>query len=104
MLRRKFPRIRMEVPLLVRKMGTGITGDMRGQCLNLSEGGAAGMVGGEFLPGQVVLMELVLPQIAEAVRLNARVCHQQDMITGFEFLAPEPQVLETIRRACHSAA
>src|SRR5512146_3362077 len=100
MLRRKFPRIPIEAPLLVRKMGTGATGDLRGQCLNLSEGGAAGMVAGEFLPGQVVLMELVLPRTAEAILLNARVRHQQDMICGFEFLAPEPSALESIRRAC----
>lgn len=100
MVRRRFPRVPIEAPLLVRKMGVGLTGDMRGQCLNLSEGGAAGMVSGEFLPGQVVLMELVLPNSAEAVRVNARVRHQQEMVCGFEFLAPEPAALESIRRIC----
>lgn len=105
MTQRRFPRIRIDAPLLVRKMGAGISGDQRGQCVNLSEGGAAGMVSGGFLPGQVVLMELSLPHRQETLRMNARVCHQYDSIYGFEFLAPEPHVVSRIREAvAHTAA
>ena len=104
MAQRRFPRYRVDVPMVVRKMGAGMTGDLRGQSVNLSEGGVGVMMGGGFLPGQVVLMELVLPQSHQPVRVNARFCHRCDSVSGFEFLAAEPHVLESIRQACTGSA
>ena len=104
MAQRRFPRFRVDAPMVVRKMGAGMTGDLRGQSVNLSEGGVGVMMGGGFLPGQVVLMELVLPNIQDPVRLNARFCHHNQSVSGFEFLAAEPHVLESIRQACNGAA
>ena len=90
--------------MVVRKMGAGTAGDLRGQAVNLSEGGVGGMIGSGFLPGQVVLMELVLPRSYQPVRINARFCHESNSISGFEFLAAEPQTLAAIRAACAASS
>src|SRR4051812_10075120 len=87
---RRFARTHVELPIVVRSMASAAS-LIRGHSLNLSEGGAGGILSGELMPGQVVLMELML-NTEEAVRVNARVRHCTQPYCGFEFLGPDGDV------------
>lgn len=94
---RRFERTSLEAPIVVRGMAS-TRKLLRGHCMNLSEGGAGGILSGELLPGQVVLMELVL-RTERPVHVNARVRHRSRLYCGFEFLGPDGEALGQIREA-----
>jgi len=81
----------------VRSIGASLANGHRGHCVDLSEGGAGGVVPGEWRPGQVVTMELAVPGGDQSLVVSARVCHRDDMRCGFEFLAPSDEALTVIR-------
>ena len=94
---RRFERAIIEAPIVVQGMASARK-LLRGHCMNLSEGGAGGILAGELLPGQVVLMELVLDSL-QPVHVNARVRHRTRLYCGFEFLGPDGEALGQIREA-----
>jgi len=96
--RRRHVRRKLEAPVAVWSIGSGGRNASRGHCLNLSECGAAAIVAGTWLPGQVVGMELVLH--AEPLVVQARLRHRNRLHCGFEFLAPSDSVREQLRQAC----
>ena len=69
----------------------------RGHCLNLSEGGAAVVVAGPWIPGQVVKMEFMLSGSERPMQLVARVAHRNRMYCGLEFLAVGDAAVTEIR-------
>src|SRR5690348_14677972 len=85
---RRYTRQPIEAALLVRGIGSSVANSQRGHCVDLCEGGAGGVVPGEWKPGQVVTMEMALPGVERSVLVSARVCHAREMRYGFEFLAP----------------
>lgn len=95
---RRFERTTLEAPIVVRGM-VSTRKLLRGHCMNLSEGGAGGILSGELMPGQVVLMELVLGT-ERPVQVNARVRHRSRLYCGFEFLGTDGEALGQIREAC----
>jgi len=97
---RRFARIQVQAPFVIRGIGSSLASSHRGEGLNLSEGGVGGVVSGDWLPGQVVTMELILPTSGESLQLNARVRHRTNPRCGFEFLAPEAAMMEKIRGVC----
>jgi len=101
MEQRRFARTSIEVPVVVRGMASPRT-LLRGHCLDLSEGGTGSILPGDLKPGQVVLMELILAP-DHPVQVNARVRHSYHLHCGFEFLAPEQDVIDYIRTACARA-
>lgn len=102
--RRKHVRQKVEAPLVVWSIGSGGKNARRGHCLNLSESGAGAIVAGNWLPGQVVGMELVLPPDEEPVVVQARLRHRNRLYCGFEFLGPTEDVREQLRMACRARA
>ncbi len=98
--RRRHVRQKVEAPLVVWSIGSGGKNASRGHCLNLSESGAGAIVAGNWLPGQVVGMELVLPPNEEPVVVEARLRHRNRLYCGFEFLGPSDSVRTMLRLAC----
>jgi hypothetical protein len=97
---RRFPRRRVEAPLLVRGVASSLSNAYRGHSTTLSEGGVGAIVTGELSPGQIVLMELVLPGELQPLVLRARVCYRNDLECGFQFLGTEARTQQIIRTAC----
>ncbi len=96
--KRRYTRTSIELPVVVQGMASPRS-LIRGHCLDLSEAGAGGILTGVLKPGQVVLMELVLAA-DRPVQVNARVRHVSRLHCGFEFLAPDHEVIGHIRAAC----
>jgi len=97
---RRFPRHRVEAPLLVRGVASSLSNAYRGHSTNLSEGGVGAIITGELSPGQIVLMELVLPGELQPLVARARICYRNDLQCGFEFLGVEARAQQLIRTAC----
>jgi len=95
--RRRFPRRRLEGAVAVCGVVSSSTDTWRGHCLNLSEGGAAVVVAGPWIPGQVVKMELALNVRERPVQLVARIAHRNRLYCGLEFLAIGENVASELR-------
>ncbi len=70
---------------------SGIPEAMPGRCLNLGERGVAGVIAGELVPGEIVGVELRLPALSDSLRTRARVCYQDKLRCGLEFLGLSAQ-------------
>ncbi len=57
------------------------------------------MVEGELHPGQMVLMELVLPGELQPLLARARICHRENSACGLQFVAPDQRSKEQIATA-----
>ena len=82
--RRRSPRSIVEAAVAVCSVVSSQT--WRGHCLNLSEGGAGVMVGGPWMPGQVVNVEFAPLNGNPAKKMVARVAHRTRHYCGLEFL------------------
>lgn len=100
---RRFARHRIHVPILVRSIGSSRAHSYRGHSLDLSEGGLGAVLEGELTPGQVVIMEVVLPGDLQPLTAQARVRHRNALRCGFEFLGPNQHMRERIATACQAA-
>jgi TonB family protein len=70
---------------------SGIPQAVPGRCLNLGERGVAGVIAGELVPGEIVGVELHLPLSSDSLRTRARVCYQDELRCGLEFLGLSAQ-------------
>ena len=95
--RRRFPRRRLEGAVAVCGVVSRPTDVWRGHCLNLSEGGAAVVVAGPWIPGQIVRMELALDARERPMQLVARIAHRNRLYCGLEFLAIADNVASDLR-------
>jgi TonB family protein len=89
--RRRSPRFHLNVPVDVTVLRSGIPQAMPGRCLNLGERGVAGVIAGELVPGEIVGVELRLPVSSDWLRTRARVCYQDELCCGLEFLGLSAQ-------------
>ena len=95
--RRRFPRRRMDAAVAVCGVVSRPADTWRGHCLNLSEGGAAVVVSGPWIPGQVVKMELALNASERPMQLVARIAHRSRNFCGLEFLATSDTAVNELR-------
>jgi c-di-GMP-binding flagellar brake protein YcgR len=99
--RRRFSRRRLEAPVAVCGVVSSAARVWRGHTLNLSEGGAAIVVGGDWLPGQVVRMEIAIDS-EHPMQLIARISHRDRLHCGLEFLAKSDEASMELRQAVAS--
>lgn len=102
--RRRRLRCRLQAPLDVTILRSGIPDTVPGRSLNLGEGGIAALLAGELLPGETVGVELQIPAVAAPLRARALVRHHDKMRSGMEFLGLTPQQQWTIRQWIGDAA
>jgi TonB family protein len=102
--RRRRLRCRVQAPLDVTVLRSGIPDTVPGRSVNLGEGGIGAVLAGELLPGESVAVELQLPAAATPLRARALVRHQDKLRSGMEFLGLTPQQQWTIRQWIGDAA
>lgn len=95
--RRRFARRRVEGAVAVQGVVSSEARAWRGHCVNLSEGGAAVIVAGPWIPGQVVKMELDIARRHRPMQLVARVAHRTRLCCGLEFLATSESAASELR-------
>jgi TonB family protein len=89
--RRRSTRFHLNAPVDVTVLRSGIPQAVPGRCLNLGERGVAGVLAGELVPGEIVGVELRLPLSSDSLRTRARVCYQDKLRCGLEFLGLSAQ-------------
>jgi TonB family protein len=95
--RRHGVRYRVEAPLDVTVLRSGIPDTVPGRSLNLGAGGVAAVLAGELLPGEAVGVEIRLPESANPLRTRALVRHHDKLRCGMEFVALSPEQQLAIR-------
>ena len=84
--RRRLPRYRVQAPLDVTVLRSGIPDTVPGRSVNLCERGIAAMLAGELSPGEAVGVEIRLSAAAATLRTRALVRHQHELHCGMEFV------------------
>ena len=84
--RRRGLRYRLQAPLDVTVLRSGIPDTLPGRSVNLGEGGVAAVLAGELLPGEAVGVEIRLPMAADPLRTRALVRHHDRLRSGMEFV------------------
>jgi len=89
--RRAGMRRRLAVPLSVTVLRSGVPDSVPGRSVDVSEGGIGAVLAGELFPGELVGVEFNLPK-SRQVLAKARVCYQERLRCGLQFLAiPQEQ-------------
>lgn len=94
--RRQTRRFHLNVPVDVTVLRSGVPQAVPGRCLNLGDRGVAGVLAGELIPGEIVGVELRLPLSSDSLRVRARVCYQDRLRCGLEFLNLSAEQRSTI--------
>jgi hypothetical protein len=100
---RRFPRYALDSRITVHVFRAGANASFWGRSSELGEDGVGGTLTGELEPGEVVSMELSLPQAA-ALKIRALVRYRTGLHHGFEFLALSVEQRAAIRRVCEKLA
>jgi TonB family protein len=95
--RRHSLRYGLQAPLDVTVLRSGIPDSVPGRSLNLGAGGVAAVLAGELLPGEVVGVEIRLPQSMAPLRARARVRHHDKLRCGMEFVGLSAEQQAAIR-------
>jgi len=95
--RRRVPRFRLQAPLDVTVLRSGIPDTVPGRSTNVCERGLAAVLAGELVPGETVGVEVQLSPVAEPFRTRATVRYQDELRCGLEFVAISPEQRATIR-------
>jgi TonB family protein len=96
--RRHGLRYRVQAPLDVTVLRSGIPDTLPGRSVNLGEGGVSAVLAGELLPGEAVRVEIHLPEAADPVRMVALVRHQNKLRSGLQFVGLSVEQRAAIRR------
>src|SRR5215467_14512854 len=84
--RRRVPRFRLQAPLDVTVLRSGLPDTVPGRLVNVCERGVAAVMAGELVPGESVAVEVRLPLVADPLRARAMVKYQDKLRCGLEFL------------------
>ena len=95
--RRHGVRYRVQAPLDVTVLRSGIPDTLPGRSVNLGEGGMAAVLAGELLPGEAVGVEIRLPRAADPLRTRALVRYHDRLRSGMEFLGLSVEQKAAIR-------
>lgn len=98
--RRRAARYRVQAPVDVTVLRSGIPDSVPGRSVNLGPGGVAAVMAAELLPGEVVGVEIRLPQARaeDALRARARVRHHDKLRCGMEFVGLSAAQQAAIRK------
>jgi hypothetical protein len=86
MMRRVAPRRKVAVPLSVTILRSGVPDAVPGRSIDVGEGGLGAVLAAEVFPGELVGVEFRLPD-AGSVLAKARVCYQEKLHCGLQFLS-----------------
>jgi TonB family protein len=95
--RRRGPRYRVQAPVDVTVLRSGIPDTFPGRSVNLGEGGVSAVLAGELSPGEAVGVEIRLPMVADPLRTRALVRHHDKLRSGLEFVGLSVEQQAAIR-------
>jgi TonB family protein len=95
--RRRGLRYRVQAPLDVTVLRSGIPDTLPGRSVNIGEGGLAAVLAGELLPGEAVGIEIRLPLASDPLRTRALVRHHDKLSSGMEFVGLSAEQQAAIR-------
>lgn len=95
--RRRVPRFRVQAPLDVTVLRSGIPDAVPGRSVNVCERGIAAVLAGDLTPGESVGVEVRLSAVGEPLRSRATVRYQDKLLYGLEFMALSDQQRSAIR-------
>ena len=95
--RRLRPRYRVQAPVDVTVLRSGIPDTLPGRSVNLGESGVAAVLAGELLPGEAVGVEIRLPLMEDPLRTRALVRHHDKLRSGMEFVGLSVEQQAAIR-------
>ncbi len=95
--RRRVPRFQVQAPLDVTVLLSGLADTVPGRSLNVCERGIAAVLAGELTTGEVVNVDVRLPQAADPLHARAMVRYQDKLRCGLEFLGLTADQRATIR-------
>jgi len=97
---RRFARYRTELPVIVRVLGQDGYMRVHGRCFEINDSGLGAVVTSEFRPGEMVSLELSIPDVPDIQVLRAVVRHRMGFLHGFEFVGILPEQREYIKTYC----
>ncbi|MCU1299750.1 MAG: outer rane transport energization protein TonB [Candidatus Sulfotelmatobacter sp.] len=95
--RRRGLRYRVQAPLDVTVLRSGIPESLPGRSVNLGEGGIAAVLAGELVPGEAVGVEILLPHGSNRLHTRALVRHHDKLRSGLEFVGLSAEQQAAIR-------
>jgi TonB family protein len=95
--RRRSTRFRVQAPLDVTVLRSGVPDTVPGRSVNLCERGIAAVLAAEIKPGEVVGIEVMLPSASDPLRSRALVRYQDKLRCGMEFVGLSPEQRTAIR-------
>ncbi len=95
--RRRGRRYRVQAPVDVTVLRSGIPDTLPGRSVNLGEGGVAVVLAGELLPDEAVGLEIRLPLAADPLCTRALVRHHDKLRYGMEFVGLSVEQQAAIR-------
>ena len=95
--RRALPRYRVQAPMDVTVLRSGIPDTLPGRSLNVCERGIAAILSGELTPGEPVGLEVRLPFLPNPLRTRALVRHSDRLQCGMEFVGLSGEQQASIR-------
>ena len=95
--RRRGLRYRVQAPVDVTVLRSGIPDTLPGRAINLGESGVAAVLAGELVPGEAVGVEVRLPLVADPLRTRALVRHHDKLRSGMEFVGLSEEQQAAIR-------
>ena len=97
---RRFVRYRTELPLVLKVFDRHGYVRIHGRCFELAEAGLGAVTTSELAVGEMVSVELSIPDMPEPIALRAVVRHRTGFLHGCEFVGLLPEQLEWIRKFC----
>jgi c-di-GMP-binding flagellar brake protein YcgR len=95
--RRRFERFRADFSLVASVVGEQEIKSARGRCHSLSQGGIAAVFQQQLLSGELVNLELRLPNSTKSLWVDA-VVRRQNSDCGMEFLSLSEEQAKAIKR------
>lgn len=95
--RRRVPRFELQAPLDVTAKRTEAAESIPGRTVNISERGIEAVMAGELIEGETVSVDLMLPDDADPLRLQAIVRHTGELSCGLEFRRLSAEQREKVR-------
>jgi len=99
---RRFARYRTEIPLIVKVLGNDGYMRVHGRCFEINDSGLGAVITSEFRPGEMVSLEVAIPQVSEVQSIRAVVRHRMGFLHGFEFVGIMPEQREVIKTYCRT--
>ena len=95
--RRRVPRYRVQAPIDVTVLRSGIPDTVPGRSVNVCERGIAVVLAGEVVAGEAVGIEVRLPLAQDSLRTRAMVRYQHKLHCGLEFVGLSAEQRAAIR-------